>query len=138
MTSKLVKNNSGRKVRYWFSAVETWVTFDCSRFLSDSSDTHFNLQISCRSYLVLQLSSDKHIGNAVKQLFITSKFRLKFNPWWRQESREGIFIISRPDCRTPSHSLKLWQHHSFRTMWSIQKKLGAMHCGYSYKREYQI
>lgn len=80
MTSKLVKNNSGRKVQCWFLAAETWVMFSCWRFLSDGSDTHFTSKFLAEVILYFQLSSDKHIENAVKQLFIISKFKLKFNP----------------------------------------------------------
>ena len=62
--------------------------FSCSRFLSADSDTHFIFKSLAEVILYFQLSSDKHIENAVKQLFIISKFKLKFNPAALMKSRK--------------------------------------------------
>lgn len=140
MTSKLVKNNSGRKVQGSFLAGATWVMFNGSGFLSEGSDTHLNFQISCRSHLAL---SAFFLINILKMQsnsfwsFQNSCAKVILLPW-SQGSCRGVFILSRPDCRTPCHSLKPWQHHSFRTMWSIQKKPVARNSGDSYRSEYPI
>lgn len=110
MTSKLVKNNSGRKVQCRFLAVETWAMFSCSRFLSEGSHTHFTSKFLAEVILYFQLSSDKHIENAVKQLFIISKFKLKFNPAALMKSRKLLVHF---------HYIQTWLQNSlsfFKTL----------------------
>lgn len=144
MTSKLVKNNSGREVQGCFLAGATWVMFNGSGFLSEGSDTHLNPQISCRSYLA-------HSAFFFSFFFLINILKMQSNNFWSfqnfsakvillpwsQGSCWGVFILSGPVCRTPCHSLKPWQHHLLRTMWSIQKPV-AMNSGDLYRSEYPI